>query len=266
MKYFILSLAVLISPLLHADDIGDLQGLSPQEQGLVIAKERKARDKGWGSSEAAVEMFLVSPQGEKSKRTMKMKTLEVDGDGDMALTVFTYPRDINGTAFLSHSHVDGADDQWLYLPSFKRVKRIASANKSGPFMGSEFAYEDLSSFEIAKYEFKLLEEEQLDNQPVYVVEQMPKDKHSGYIKQILWLNKQTFQPLKIEFYDRSGALAKELTLSDYRQYLDKYWRPHKLEMKHVQTNKQTALVTNSLEFDTGLTESDFSRDSLKRAR
>ncbi|HIN59600.1 MAG TPA: outer membrane lipoprotein-sorting protein, partial [Gammaproteobacteria bacterium] len=76
------------------------------------------------------------------------RSLEVAGDGDKSLTIFSYPADIKGTVFLSHTHPTRPDEQWLYLPALKRIKRISSSNKSGPFMGSEFAYEDLASQEI----------------------------------------------------------------------------------------------------------------------
>ena len=118
---------------------------SDSEQGLVIATERKARDIGWTTSESTLQMVLRNAQGDESSRQLRIKSLEVHGEGDKGLTIFDQPLDVKGTAFLNHSHVDGADDQWLFLPALKRVKRIASQNKSGPFMGSEFAYEDLSS-------------------------------------------------------------------------------------------------------------------------
>lgn len=80
---------------------------------------------------ATMEMILKNAQGESSTRLMRLKSLEVEGDGDKGLTIFDQPRDVTGTAFLNHSHTIGADDQWLYLPALKRVKRISSRNKSG---------------------------------------------------------------------------------------------------------------------------------------
>ena len=177
----------------------NLAGLSPAEQGLAIAKERKARDLGWEDSVSTVTMTLRNAQGEESLREMRMKSLEIADDGDKGLTIFDTPKDVKGTAFLNFSHIEKADDQWLYLPALKRVKRISSRNKSGPFMGSEFAYEDLSSFEIEKYSFKFLAEEQVDGIDCYKVEQIPTDKNSGYTSQIAWLDKEHFRGQKVEF-------------------------------------------------------------------
>jgi hypothetical protein len=101
-----------------------LAGLSPEEQGLAIAKERKARDLGWQDSASSVTMTLRNSQGEESIREMRMQSLEISDDGDKGLTIFDKPKDVKGTAFLNFSHVDKSDDQWLYLPALKRVKRI----------------------------------------------------------------------------------------------------------------------------------------------
>ena len=135
---------------------------TPQEQGLAIAKEADLRDKGFGDSSATMKMILRNRQGDESTREVRVRTLEVDGDGDKSLSIFDSPADVKGTAFLTFSHILKPDDQWLYLPALKRVKRISSKNKSGPFMGSEFAYEDISSDEVEKYTYKYLRDETLD--------------------------------------------------------------------------------------------------------
>ena len=148
-----------------------------EEKGLAIAVEADKRDTGWVDQTADLEMLLTNKHGESSRRTMKLKSLEVDGDGDKSLTIFDKPRDIKGTAFLSHTHALKPDDQWLYLPALKRIKRISSANKSGPFVGSEFAYEDLSSQEVEKYTYKWLRDETIDGHDVFVIERFPQYKN-----------------------------------------------------------------------------------------
>ncbi len=239
---------------------------SAEEKGLAIAQERKNRDLGWGDSIAEITMILRNAQGQESERKMRTKTLEIDNDGDKGLTIFDKPRDVNGTAFLNFAHATKPDDQWLYLPALKRVKRIASRNKSGPFMGSEFSFEDMSSFEIEKYTFKYLRDETINGMDAFVIEQIPVDKYSGYTKQIAWLDKEHYRPHKVEFYDRKGSLLKTLTLDDYKLYLDTYWRPHVAEMYNEQNGKSTELLTENYKFRTGLEDSDFNKNTLKRAR
>ncbi len=235
-------------------------------KGLEIAKERKARDKGWGDSESTSLMILRNAQGDESVREMRIQALEVQGDGDKGLTIFDQPRDVKGSAFLNFSHINEPDDQWLYLPALKRVKRIASRNKSGPFMGSEFAYEDLASFEVAKYTYNYLRDETVNGELCWVVESIPTDRYSGYSKQIVWIDQSEYRVQKIEFYDRKKALLKTLTFDDYKLYLDKYWRAHKMTMTNHQTGKSTDMIAKEIKFRVGLTESDFNQNSLRRAR
>lgn len=235
-------------------------------RGLAIAKEAKLRDFGWSDSTANMEMILKNKQGDTSVRKIRIKSLEMENDGDKSLTVFDQPRDVKGTAFLSYSHAVVPDEQWLYLPALKRVKRISSANKSGPFMGSEFAFEDLASFEVEKYDYQFLKEETVNGMASYQVKYIPQYKNSGYKYQLVWLDKQELRAHKIEFYDRKGSLLKTLTSTDYQRYLDTYWRPNLMTMVNHQTGKSTELKWNDYQFKVGLKESQFSKSGLKRTR
>ncbi|WP_281560296.1 outer membrane lipoprotein-sorting protein [Thalassomonas sp. RHCl1] len=242
------------------------QAQSPQEQGLAISKESKERDLGWSDSTADMLMLLRNKQGQESVREIKMRSMEVANDGDKSLTIFNKPRDVKGTAFLSFSHPVEADDQWLYLPALKRVKRISSRNKSGPFMGSEFAFEDLSSFEIEKYTYKYLGDEMANGLDSFKVEQFPVDENSGYTRRIVWIDKKDYLIQKIDFYDRKNSLLKTLTYKGYQQYLNKHWRAQSMEMVNHQNGKSTELKWDNYAFKTGLTDGDFNKNSLKRVR
>jgi outer membrane lipoprotein-sorting protein len=239
---------------------------TPAEKGHAIAVEADARDKGFGDSTAAMEMVLRNRQGDESRRELRVRTLEVDGDGDKSLSIFDAPADVRGTAFLTYSHITGLDDQWLYLPSLKRVKRISSKNKSGPFMGSEFAYEDIASDEVEKYTYLYLRDESLKGVDCFVIERRPVDPNSGYTRQVVWIDKQEYRPQQVVYYDRKDAQLKTLTFHDYRQYLDKFWRAQRMEMVNHQTGKSTTLAWGDYRFRTGLTDRDFDQNSLKRAK
>lgn len=240
---------------------------TPEEKGLAIAKMADFRNQGWQDSKADMVMILRTQQGEESKRNMRGQYLEVIGDGDKSLSIFDTPPDIKGTAMLTWSHPLTADDQWLYLPALKRVKSIASNNKSGPFMGSEFAYEDLASTEIEKYTYKYLQDETVDGIECYVVETYPVYEYSGYKHQQIWVDKKRFIPLKTVFYDRDkDALLKTLIFKDYQQYLDKYWRPSEMFMENHVTGKSTALLFSNYQFRTGLTDRDFDKNTLKNIK
>jgi len=257
-KALLLALPLLISFSANAE--------TAEEKGLAIAKEADLRDTGFKDSIANMTMELKNKQGKTSIREVRVKTLEVNGDGDKGLSIFDKPRDIKGTASLTYSHALKPDEQWLYLPALKRVKRISSKNKSGPFMGSEFAYEDISSQEIAKYTYKYIKDEVLNGNDCFVVERYPAYKHSGYTRQLAWINKQEYRPEKIMFYDRKNSLLKTLDYSGYKQYLNKYWRADKMHMVNHQTGKSTLLSWQNYTFDNGLSDKDFNRNSLKRAK
>jgi len=234
---------------------------------LAIAKEADRRDSGFRDFTADMRMVLKNRHGQESVRAIRIRTLEVADDGDKSLTIFDNPRDIKGTAFLSYTHKSGDDDQWLYLPALKRVKRISSRNKSGSFVGSEFSYEDIASQEIEKYTYKWLRDETYNGQDCFVFARYPLDKrNSGYRRQVIWMDKAAYRVLKIDYYDRKNSLLKTLTAGDYHQYRGKFWRAHKMEMINHQNGKSTQLIWSNFRFGVGLKARDFNRNSLKRAR
>lgn len=246
--------------------LASLNAMTPEERGLQIAQEVDRRDTGFGDTVADLEMQLSNSHGERSARVMSMRTLEAPGDGDKTLITFDQPRDVKGTAFLSYTHKVGQDDQWLYLPALARVKRIASNNKSGPFVGSEFAYEDMTSQEVEKYTYKYLRDEDLDGQLCFVVERYPVDPKSGYTRQVSWIDQAEYRIQKVDFYDRKDELLKTLTFRGYQQYLGKYWRPDRMEMDNHQTRKSTVLDWKNYKFANGFADRDFDQSSLRNAR
>lgn len=237
-----------------------------EEKGLAIFQESEVRGNGFDDFSADMEMILKNRQGDESRRSIRIFGLEVDGDGDKTLAIFDTPADVKGTAMLTYSYRLADDDQWLYLPALKRVKRIASRNKSGPYMGSEFAYEDIGSQEVEKYTYKYLRDEQLNGQPHFVVERYPVNKYSGYTRQVVWLDQAEYRLQKIDFYDRKNALLKTLTQSDYNKYLENHWRPGEMFMVNHQTGKTTLISWHNYKFRTGLGEDDFRVNNLKRAK
>jgi len=241
---------------------------SPEEKGRNIAQEADRRDLGWTDSQSSLRMVLRNRHGQESERALRQLALENSepGRGDKTIIVFESPRDIEGTALLSHTKILDPDDQWLYLPALKRVKRISSANKSGPFVGSEFAYEDLLSQEVDKYSYNWLRDEKVGSQDTFVVQRIPLYKNSGYKRQIIWWDKTEYRPQRIEFYDRKNSRLKTLTYEQYEHYLDSYWRPHLMKMENHQTGKSTDLIIATWDFRKGQSEGEFTSSRLKRMR
>lgn len=254
--------AVTLSFAINAQASVDLS----QEKGKWVAVSADDYDSGFKSQAAKVTMILQNKQGQTSERQLRIKILEVANDGDKSLTVFETPRDVKGTSFLSFSHARDPDDQWLYLPALKRVKRIASNNKSGPFMGSEFSYEDLASQEVGKYTYKYVRPETVLGGPGHVIERTPVDPNSGYARQLVWIDEAHWRTEKIEFYDRKNELLKTLVNSGYKKYPNNKWRAEEMLMTNHQTGKSTILYWQDIRFGINVSSRDFDRNALKRVR
>lgn len=257
------ALICIVASMLLASQV---QAGPAEDKGLEIAKEADKRDTGFGDAKAGMTMILKNKSGQAAKRKLRIRTLEGKQQGDKSLIIFDSPGDVKGTALLTYTHKRGNDDQWLYLPALKRVKRISSANQSGPFVGSEFAYEDFNSQEVEKYNYKYLRNEKCKGGECFVLERYPVNKNSGYKRQVVWMDTNEYRVWKIDFYDRKGSHLKTLNFSDYKQYLDQYWRPHTMEMTNHVTGKGTDILWEKYIFRNGYNDNDFNKASLKRAR
>ncbi len=237
-----------------------------EEKGLRIALEAEARNDGFGDFTAGMTMVLRDRYGRESIRQMRFKVLEVAGDGDKSLFVFDQPRDVQGTALLTHAHINTQDDQWLYLPALKRVKRINASKRSGSFMGSEFSYEDMSTPEVEEYTYKYLRDEPCGELSCTVTEQVPLDKNSGYSRKIVWQDTGELRVWKMELYDRKDSHLKTLTFANYEQYLDQFWRAGEQTMVNHLTEASTVLHWTDFKFRTNLDDSEFNKLALRRVR
>lgn len=256
LPYLSALLLLSLSPALHA---------APKDGKKIVGKALK-NDEGFGDSVVEAEMILSDAQGVSSKRTFSIKTLEGENDEDKTVILFQTPKDIEGTALLTHTLKDDDNLQWLYLPAVRRVKRISSSNQSGPFVGSEFAYEDMVTHVLGKYDYKYLRTEPFNKLSCDVIEEKPKNLKSGYSKQVVWLDEKELRIQKVEFYDKKNEKFKTLLISDYKKFKNKFWRPATSKMENHQTGKSTLINWKNYKFKTGLKASDFNKSVLKQAR
>ncbi|MEX0310381.1 MAG: outer membrane lipoprotein-sorting protein [Tateyamaria sp.] len=236
-----------------------------QEKGFAIAQKSDLSDKGFGKSSVQVTMTLTNRAGARTTREMQIDTLEKSGrgNGDRSLIQFFSPGDVDGTALLSHAKIQKADDQWLFLPSLSRVKRMSSANKSGPFVGSEFSFEDLTISELGKFDYRYLETKTVDGMQMDILECIPAYNRSGYSRVLCHFDTQHNQARKFEFYDRGGQRLKTLTLTNYKRY-GSVWRPQKQTMVNHLTGKTTTLDFGAFDFNARLRGNDFEPSALER--
>lgn len=250
----------VLSMLLAANAFGQ------QNRGLEIAREMAAREAGFGNYSATLTMLLTGASGRETVRELRLLNREMEGDGDQSLAVFDSPADVKGTAFLTHTHSEGDDEQWLYLPALKRVKRISPASKTSPFMGSEFTYEDLASFEVEKYTYTFVGEEDLEGIGSFVIDRVPVYDFSGYSRERVWVDSERFVALRIDFYDHRDELEKTLVADDFQLHLDAYWYPHRMTMTNFLSGKSSELLWHEFSFRGPLRDADFNPNSLTRIR
>jgi hypothetical protein len=177
--------------------------------------------------------------------------------------VFEAPADVKGISVLSHSGGGKEDEQWLYLPSAHRVKRISSANRTGAFMGSEFSFEDLTGNDGRKYTWRLLGTEPCGAQTCWTLEAKPTDPASAYSRRVLRVDTAELRIDSVDFYDRKGAKMKTLKYGDYEKLNDRFWRAHVWTMKNEQSGRTTTVHFTSMKLHNAYTVKDFSPTRLE---
>ncbi len=251
--------------LLPTDD--RLASLDPDEAGTRIMRAVEQAQDGFGDLTVDLTMVLRTRNGRETERALTIAQLEVEGDGDLTLVTFERPKAIRGTGLLSHAHLTRDDDQWLYLPALRRVKKIGARNRSGPFLGSEFAFEDLTSTPVEKFEDRYLRREPCAEGDCYVINRRPLDAYSGYQRQTVWVDTQGLRVLRIEYFDRHDRLKKTLVADAFERHQGRFWRPRRMEMTNARTGKSTLLHWQDFRYGTGLSASrDFSVNALQRVR
>ena len=234
------------------------------QTGREIGEKSHATQRGFVDESVETTMYLINARKDTVIRHIKNLTFERANSEDYSLIQFLNPPDVRGTGLLTHQNPKGDDKQWLYLPELRRVKVISSRNKSGAFMGSEFAYEDISGNTLDRFEYKLLGEEKYNDKDCYIINRIPTYKNSGYIKIKTWYDKESHLMQRSEFTDRKNSLLKVLTFQDWKQYQTGAWRSNKMVMENLQTGKSSVLVFKNRQHKIGLKENEFTKRSLER--
>lgn len=205
-------------------------------------------------------MVLTNKNGKT--RTLSMVSKSMDGNKKQ-ISWFLEPKDERGVAFLKIEH-DGKDDEMrMWLPAFKKVRRISSKKKGDAFMGSDLSYEDLSNRELDENEYTRLDDETVDGKDCYVLEIKPKKSaKSSYKKHVSWIEKSTLMGVKEESYDKRGVLKKEKEY-DFQE-LKGYHVMKRVYVKDVQKNHSTEITFSSVSVDTGIDNKLFQEKNLKR--
>jgi outer membrane lipoprotein-sorting protein len=218
-------------------------------------------------------MLMVDRRGkERSRETLSYRKYY----GEEIRTVLFYkaPSNVRGTGFLiwDYPESDKEDDQWLYLPALRKVRRIPASDRGDYFLGTDFTYEDIKldgKLSETDYEFDLLGSADLGGTPTWRLEARPKTdaiaEELGYSRNEFWVDKQTFIVLKAVFWDTRGEMLKMLEVSDIRE-IDGILTRHRLEMRNYKTGHRSIFLFSDVDYETPVKDSVYTRQALARGK
>jgi len=218
---------------------------------------------------STVRMILEDKKGRTRERTMKIYTFSDTDRRSKSMIKFLSPADIRNVGLLTWEQgEDRDDDQWLYLPALKKVKRITSSGKKKKFMGTDLTYEDLRPENLSTHAYRRLEDTQIDAQPCYVIEALPatdkERKTSGYGSRLLYVRKSILLTIKTEYFDKRKRKIKLTKVSEIEKITDAAWRAKVSVTTDLKRGSSTTMKTETRNLDDTLTESAFSKGNLRR--
>ncbi len=238
---------------------GTLFGQQPS--GLEIIEKTYNRPSS-KTLEANLSMILENSRGDQRVREIKQFTKDFKGV-EKKLMVFLKPSDVKNTTFMNWSFDDGSEDQWIYLPALKKIKRISSDSDSDYFMGSDFTYDDLGDRHPAEDTHKLIGEETIDGYDCYVVESIPLDEEYMYSKTVTWIIKDKWIGYKKEFYDEDEDFLKRLSLVKYDEFGEIIVLTE-VKMENVQNGHSTIMRLSDVVVDKTIADNMFTERMMKR--
>lgn len=243
------------------------------QTGREIAERVDARPTG-RTTHALVRMTLVDDDGSTDVRLVEQYGIETADRLLRNVIIFHEPPSVADTRFLSVQNRGRDDDQWIYLPALRRVRRIAAGEGDSSFVGTEFTFDDLQSRDIDEWRFRLIGEDRVSvlsggteaPRPVYVVEASPlPGNDSSYSRVVEFVDPETWVPLRIELYDGNGDLLKINTIPRLEN-VQGYWTAITNRMENVQTGRATLLAVQRFEYDTSLPAELFTTNFLRTGR
>jgi outer membrane lipoprotein-sorting protein len=232
-----------------------------EEDGEKLALKIYERDDGT-SSYAKIDMLLLDKQGNERPHSMVVAIKDY-GPLSKRYIRFTAPAAIEGTAFLAWENQDRPDDQFIYLPELRRVRRIVSTQKSHSFVSSDFSYEDFERRKVEDSLHTLLRTETCEPYQCYVLESSPKEQSSSqYGKLVSWIVKDIYLPVKVDYFDKQNKLVKRL-LGRRLEKVDDIWTLRETEMQDVVKNHRTIMTILDIRYNRNIADRIFTEKYLE---
>ena len=206
------------------------------------------------------------------------------GEEKKTILFYQKPTNVKGTSFMTFdypqapaSNVEKDDDQWLYLPALRKVRRISASDRGDYFLGTDFTYEDIKlegKLAPQDYDFESLKLETLQfdasvSFDTILVRGTPKtddiSKELGYGKTEFWVDRGTWQIVKANYWDIKGKPLKTLTISDIRK-VDGILTRHKLVIDNHKTGHHTEFLFSEVDYKSPVKESLFSKRAMKKGK
>jgi hypothetical protein len=242
----------------------------PWPEGVEVARRINARDEGRSVS-WRVRFELVDRRGERRTRETRVFR-KTSADAKRRVLFFLAPENLRDTAFLTVDFAEPGreDDQWLYLPAARKVRRISATDRGEAFLGTDLSYEDVkleTRVGLDDYRWKTLGEETVDGHRCLVVEALPVDEKTarelGYGRVVLRVDAQIWMVRSAEYFDPGLRLLKTAQLSDIRT-VDGIWTPHRVEMANAITGHRTILGFHDVDYATPVDDDLFTERALVR--
>ena len=211
-------------------------------------------------------MVITARNGTTTERVIDQYSK--DGpNGSRTVIVFQSPANVAGSRFLTMENASGGTDQWIYLPSLGRVRRIAANESGGNFMGTDFSYDDISSMDrdVSLDTHTLLREETLNGKLCHVIQSVPKDSSYQYSSTTTWVDKDNYLIYKAEMFNRRGELMKIMEMSDYRDMQGRL-SPMQTKVSTVAAGTSTTIYMEIMRYDDPIPEAVFTTAYLETGR
>jgi hypothetical protein len=237
----------------------------------IMERSQRAFHYAGADAKGRLTMELIARNGGKRVRVLTMLRLNAGEGGEQKYFMYFHePGDVRRLTFMVWKFPQREDDRWIFVPAVDLIRRIAAEDKYSSFVGSDFSYEDVSGRNVAEDDHTLIREEKLEDRGTFVIESIPRSP-AAFTRRLSWIDKENFLPLKEEYYDAQNELHRVFTADRVEDITigegdDRRVYPTvmKRTMRNVKTKHRTEVTVDSVTYDLGLKDTDFSERRMRR--